>query len=224
MIIVTLILLFYKFNRDRLKDELFYDVNEVCPELNKIHKVRNKILDELSHIEMNGGEWNDWPEKNLYDSKGTWKIFPFYAFDIWVEENCKKMPTLTNFIKSIPNLKLATLSKLSPGMKLTPHEGWGKHSNFVLRSHYGLIVPENKCYVMVSDDDRKEKQYHKNDRWIIFDDSKTHMAENSSKYDRIVLILDITRPKNIKKGKSKIGDTNELLEIVNYFKKKNIKT
>lgn len=208
-----------------LKDELFYDVDDVFPELRKIHKLRKKIMRELGDIKNSDDIWNDWPEKELYDTKNdvsnTWKIFPFYAFGIWINENCEKMPTLTKFIKEIPNLKIAILSKLSPGMKLIPHEGWGKHSNYVLRAHYGLVVTDNKCYVEVSDSKRQKRKYHKNDEWLVFDDSKTHMAENMSNGDRIVLILDIKRPDNIKQGISKIGDTKELLEIINYFKNKN---
>jgi len=218
LIILIIILLFYKYYINKLQDELFYNVDNVYPELRKIHKLRDKIMKEMANID----NWNDWPEKELYDNNGTWKIYPLYAFDVWVTNNCKSLPTLTKFIQSTPNIKLAILSKLSPGMKLVPHRGWGKHSNNVLRAHYGLNVPENKCYIGVSDDNREEKQYHKNDDWIVFDDSKNHMAENTSDHDRIVLIIDMERPDYIKKGSSKIGDTKELLEIINYFKKRNI--
>jgi len=218
--IIFIIYLVYKYFKDRQQDELFYDVDNIYPELRKIHKLRNKIINEINNID----NWTDWPEKELYANTGTWKIYPLYAFDVWVTGNCKELPTLTKFIKSNPNIKLAILSKLSPGMKLTPHRGWGKHSNNVLRAHYGLQVPENKCYIGVSDDKREEKQYHKNDEWLVFDDSKTHMAENTSDQDRIVLILDLERPLNVKKGSSKIGDTKELLEIINYFKHRNIDT
>jgi aspartyl/asparaginyl beta-hydroxylase (cupin superfamily) len=211
------------FNKSVQKNELFYDVNDVFPELEKIHKLRPIIMNEVNNVIKLQSQWNDWPEKDLYDGKGTWKIFPLYAFGIWVDENCKLMPKLTKFIKSIPKLKLATLSKLSPGMKLIPHQGWGKHSNVVLRAHYGLIVPEKQCYIKVSDENREKIKFHKNDEWMVFDDSKTHMAENKSHNDRIVLILDIERPEYIEKGKSKIGDSKELIEIVNYFKNKNIK-
>jgi beta-hydroxylase len=189
----------------------------IFPELTHIHKYRKSILKEIYPIT----NWNYWTEKELYNGipNSDWKIFPYYAFGIWVEENCIKTPILTKFIKSIPNLKLATLSKLSPGMKLKPHRGWGNHSNNVLRCHYGLIIPKNlSCYVMVED----EIQYHANDEWLIFDDSKTHMAENRSTKDRIVLIIDIKRPDTIPPGDSIVGDTKELLEIVNYFKNKNI--
>jgi len=192
----------------------FYDANEIYPEFNAIHELRPQILTELS----NATNWHDWPEKQLYDNKGDWKIYPFYAFGIWVDNNCKRMPTLTKFIKSIPNVKLATLSKLSPKMKLTQHRGWGSHSNGVLRAHYCLSAVDNKCYVSVTSKNKTERRFHKNGEWIVFDDSKKHMAENMSDKERIILIVDIERPSHVAKGTSKVGDTKELLDIINYFK------
>lgn len=202
-------------------DLKFFKVDDMFPRLKSIHHIRNSIVEEAHDVLNNSINWEYWPEKNLYDGKpnSSWKIFPYYAFGIWVNDNCAKTPTLTKFIKSIPNLKLATLSKLSPGMKLVPHRGWGNHSNHVLRCHYGLIVPgNNSCFIKVGN----QTQYHENDKWLIFDDSKTHMAENQSSNDRVVLIIDIARPKHIPKGTSDVGDTKELLEIVNYFNNKQI--
>jgi aspartyl/asparaginyl beta-hydroxylase (cupin superfamily) len=200
-----------------LQDNLFYKVNDTYPHLRSIHPLRPKIMKELQQ----SVNWIDWPEKNLYANTGTWKIFPLYAFGIWAQDNCNKLPILTKFVKKIPNLKTAIISKLSPKMKLTPHQGWGEHSNNVLRAHYGLIVPENACYIGVSDKNRNEKEYHKDDEWLVFDDSKMHMAENTSDQDRIVLILDIVRPEWVKKGESTIKNTKELNDIVNAFKAKN---
>jgi hypothetical protein len=116
--------------------------------------------------------------------------------------------------------------------------GWGSHSNNVIRCHYGIIVPK-LCYVSVTnniipplyDNDNIKKSsypnniykmgeeivFHKQFEWLIFDDSKTHYAENMSNEDRIVLIIDVERPKHIKKGVSEIGDTKELMELVKYY-------
>ena len=198
----------------------FLNVDNVYPFLKKIHPLRASILQETREILGDVKNWEDWPEKELYDVDATkvgrtWKIFPLYAFGVWANKNCAKMPNLTKFVQSIPHLKLATLSKLSPGMKLNPHRGWGNHSNFVLRCHYGLIVPPNTCYVNVNG----EARTHQNDQWIVFDDSETHYAENRSHTDRIVLIVDIQRPVTLPKGTSQANDTKELLEIVDYFRK-----
>lgn len=202
-------------------DEMFYNVNEIEPKLNSIKHIDKLVKYEVDTI-INTC-WTNWPEKYLYANDGTWKIFPFYAFDMWVTDNCNKCPNITKFLKSIPGLKIAILSKLSARMKLTPHRGWGNHSNGVIRCHYGIKIPnaESGCYISVKDN-IEVKKFHIESEWLCFDDSKEHYAENPSDEDRIVLILDIARPYNIKMGTSDVGDSKELIEIVKYFKRKNM--
>lgn len=228
IIIVILIIIYFIFNNNNLlekfeekKNKLFYDIDEINIELKNIKKYKKKIYEETINVYKNNSLWNTWPETYLYNNKDGWKIFPFFAFGIWVDDNCKKCPTIFNFIKNIKGLKLATLSKFSPHTKLDIHQGWGSHSNYVIRCHYGLVIP-NDCYVYVKDDMNEEKKYHKQFEWLAFDDSKFHLAENPSDSDRIVLIIDIERPNNIEIGKSIIGNTKELEEIVNYFKQKKL--
>lgn len=220
ILLIIIILIIVIFNTVK-KNKLFYKVSDIDNNLNNINKYKNKILQETINISNNQNDWTIWPEKYLYNNEDGWKIFPFFAFNIWVDENCKKCPTIYKFIKQIKGLKLATLSKLSPNTKLNIHQGWANHSNYVIRCHCGIIVPEN-CYVYVEDEINKEYQYHKKFEWLIFDDSKLHFAENPSDTGRIVLILDIDRPDDIEIGKSNEGDTKELIEIINYFKEKSI--
>lgn len=221
MVIAALYLICYLITHIKKKSnaKMFYDSNEISPDLEKIEKCREIIYNET--ISVYEDDWKNWPEKELYEKQGEWKIFPFYAFGIWEKENCNKCPAIFNFIKNIKGLKLATLSKLSPGMKLTPHKGWASHSNHVIRCHYGLIIPKN-CYVSVSDDYGNEYiKHHEKFKWLIFDDSQIHYAENKSNDDRIVLIIDVERPSWIKTGTSNVGDSKELIELVNYFEQKN---
>ena len=181
-------------------DKLFYAVDEICPDLHKIDSIKEEVLREVN--EVNKGNWTDWPEEALYGAKGDWKIFPFYAFGGWAQHQCKKCPVIYDFLKQIKGLRVALLSKLTPGMKLKSHRGWGNHSNNVIRCHYGLIVPEG-AYVAVSDNETHsyQEQYHKKFEWMLFDDSKWHYAHNTSLVgERIVLIIDVDRPSNIPKG------------------------
>jgi len=250
LIIFTIYFLIYKFNNKNLEllDKYFYNVNDMINvDLNSIDKYKYSIYQETVNVYYDLSNWTEWPEKNLYPDVGEWKIFPFFVFGNWILSNCKKCPIITKFLKNIQGLKVAALSKLSSNMKLYPHTGWASHSNNVIRCHYGLIVPEG-CYVSVSNgdvplynmpDEYKLKQYPnkiveisnneiieeirfiKQFEWTIFDDSKNHYAHNMSKNDRIVLIIDIERPKNIKTGVAVLGDTSELIELVNYYKSKN---
>lgn len=220
LLIVLFVIVTFYYYLSKSKKYDFFEVQDIFPELQKIHDLRTSILQEVDLILNEKSNWEYWPEKELYDGveKSSWKIFPFFAFGEYASRNCEKAPVLTQFIKNIPNVKLATLSKLSPGMKLKPHRGWGSHSNHVIRCHYGIIVPENACYIDVNN----KRKFHKNDEWIVFDDSEEHFAENMSKNeDRIVLIVDIERPKHIQKGTSDGSETKELQNIINYYKQMN---
>lgn len=233
-----LLLLFFFFQRYYIKRSAanFYEVATVFPNLPQtMHKARSLIHEEVDQLLHDPANWAAWPEKHLYATPGgTWQIFPFYAFEFWVADNCQKAPALTQFLKSLgPQLKLATLSKLSPGMTLKPHQGWGQHSNHVLRCHYGLRIPlapianaqatmssssgASCCYVQVE----QEKRFHTQDDWLVFDDSKEHLAANlSPDQERLVLIIDLERPAHIPLGTSLIGDTKELMDLVTYFKQR----
>jgi aspartyl/asparaginyl beta-hydroxylase (cupin superfamily) len=145
----------------KVRAKRFYTPAEVFPELEKI--THAEITGEVSNI-INGN-WVDWPEKDLWDAGNTgsrWTIFPLIAFGRRVESNCARMPSTMRFINDIDRqygVSIAILSRLGPGMKLVPHQGWGAHSNNVLRCHYGVIVPtsaRNKrvrdCRIEVADE------------------------------------------------------------------------
>lgn len=224
LIIFFILIYIYRSSKRNLLSKNFYTVEETFPHLNKIYDNLDIYKREINNV-IKDKSWINWVEKDLYNSKDNmdWKIFPFCGFNIWAEENCKKCPELTKFIKSIPGLKVAILSKMTPGTKLTEHRGWASHSNYVLRCHFNFIIPEN-CFISVGDSSgnsenivREVKKYKK-DKWIIFDDSRLHYTWNNGNSDRIVLILDIERPKNIKSGTAKKGETKELIELLNSFK------
>lgn len=216
--IIVGLVIFYFIKLNEKIDKYFYEVNDIDYNLLIFNKYKYNILSEVKKVTKN--EWIEWPEKSLYDTNKNWNIFPFFAFDIWIHKNCSMCPNICYLLKQIKGLKLATLSRLSKKMTLNKHQGWASHSNNVIRCHFGIIVPE-KCYIGVENNNHTEIKYHKQFEWLIFDDSKIHYASNESDSDRIVLIIDIERPKNIKKGESEIGDTKELLDIVKYFKNNN---
>ena len=181
------------------KNKKYYEL-DTFPELKLISKYKDNIKKELKlNLKNELDDWTDWPEKNLYDDTNIWKIMPFFYYGTWINKNCKKMPELVKFLKKLKNLRIALLSILSPNTALKEHKGWGYHSNNVLRCHYGLMVPEDLCYVSVKNDDEilGTIKNHKEHEWIIFDDSKFHFAANNSNYYRVVLIVDMKRPKNI---------------------------
>jgi hypothetical protein len=204
-------------------DKKFYEIY-VYPELKQIEPHKDQIKIEVKKSLGNQlEEWIDCPEKKLYGGDNIWKMIPFYYYGTWVNKNCDKMPELTKFLHKLPKLKIALLSILAPKTVLKEHKDWGSHSNNILRCHYGILVPDN-CYIAVKNDDDiiATTKSHANDEWIIFDDSKLHFAANNSSYYRVILIVDLERPTYIKKGESEIGNTKELLEMINYYKENNI--
>jgi len=248
-LLAILFLILLMFNKSCAQiDKLCYDIidsNEFdC--LNNVFKYKEHIYRETININSNptiNVQWYNWPQKQLYTGINTWKIVPFFAFNKWITINCKLCPYLTKFLKSISNLKTASLSKLSANTKINPHRGWGSMSNDSIRCYLPIIVPPN-CYISVSDGPNpplwdqsevkiqeypndfictidnvtEEIRYHKKFEWIIIDDAKTHYAENMSDQERVILIIDIERPCNIKKGNSPLGNVDELNIITQYYK------
>jgi len=211
-------------NKKKKLNKKFYTVTEVDNNLNSIYKYINSINLEVN--KLIDFEWlpsTSFIEKHLCnEKKRLWNIYPFYGYGTWMKKNCQKCPNITNFLKSIPNLKLATLSKIDPYVTLSPHKGWANYSNNVIRCHFGIRVPKNKCFISVrNDDDEEEISYLEENKWTIFDDSKIHYSSNLSDKVRIVLIIDIERPKNIEIGASDLGDTKELIQFMNYLKENN---
>lgn len=213
ILIITIILIIYLIKTRKL-DQAFYEQKIIYPELNNIKKDFNKVRQEVINLDE---KWIEWPEKYLYDGKDNWTIIPLFVFDKY-SSYVEKLPTLYNFLKNIKGLKIASLSKMKPGTKLIPHQGWGDHSNYVLRCHYGIIVEKNKCYISVLNNNIEELKYQEENEWLVFDDSKTHYAENMSCDDRIVLIIDIVRPNYVKVGNSKILYSDEFNNIIKAFK------
>ena len=117
---------------------------------------------------------------------------------------------MKNIVSKIPNIETLLFSRIKPGTVLNPHRGWANLSNRILRCHLTLQTGKDN-YVAV----KNKKKYHKEGKIIIFDDSKLHYSSNLSNKSRIVLIIDVVRPKYVKKGNSKVKDTPELISLIN---------
>jgi beta-hydroxylase len=218
IIIIFIILIFkYSLNNQFFQlDKPFYSISEVYPNLNIFNYDFNNILFEVNNI-IDKSNWIDWPEYNLlsYENNNNnkkWTIFPFKIFGKWYDKNIKLCPKINLLLQNVPELINASLSRLSAETSLEPHQGWANLSNYILRCHLGIIIPGNS-YIYCDNEKRKQEI----NKWIIFDDSKLHWADNNSNSDRIVLILDIKRPNYIKLGQSNIEETSELKEFINIY-------
>lgn len=214
---ILLILLYFLCMYKRYEGKNYYNLDDIETKLNIIELYKKDITEELKNMIDNKTDWIKWPERYLYDNE-KWNIIPLYGFDIWNKKMFIHCPKTMEFLKKIPDLKTALFSKLSAKTRLKEHQGWEKLSNYILRCHYPLVLSDNNmCYMVVNG----ERKLHQKYKWLIFDDSKKHYAVNNSDNDRYVLIIDIKRPYNIPKGKSKIKESKELYKLIKYFEQQN---
>jgi len=184
----------------------FYDTEILFPELIIFKKNIEIIKQELN---KNIDIMTDWllkDKKDKFYSKHT--IIPIYGYKKW-SKYCKDFPIITEIIKSIKSIETCCFLKLGKNARLDKHYGYNPSSNFILRNHLGLIVPEN-CGMWVNN----EIKMHLEGKWITFDDSRLHTAFNNSRFDRYILLIDIIRPDFIKIGNSlrAENDNDNLIE------------
>ena len=171
------------------------------------------------------GHWTAWPESQHYRSVGPtdeppWTVFPlchcFPANDVshrqWIAPTCAHVPRTVALLQSLGDvLRTALFSRLEPGAMLEPHTGWSDLANHVLRLHIPLVVPPGGlCGTWVDGC----VETHERGRPLLFDDSKTHRAFNYSDGERLVLILDLTRPPELPLGTATGGHTDELDKFI----------
>lgn len=220
----------------------FYNWIDIFPELGVFLEKEN--FDAVVAEAMSVPRWTPWPESHFSKNGAIdWTVFPFLhtfpALDeskkTFVDTTCEYCPQTVALLKKIPNIRTALFSRLGLGTDLNPHTGWEDLANHVLRCHVSLVVPEDQnCGLWVDN----VEQYHKEGNIIVFDDSKTHYAfnrmkvngngevenvtlsntEDREKTDRIVLIIDIMRPRHLPLGDAKGGHTPELDGFISQFR------
>jgi beta-hydroxylase len=118
-----------------------------------------------------------------------WKTFFFYFYGHKREENCRRCPRTIELLKTIPGMKTAFFSILSPNKHIPAHRG---PYNGVLRLHIGLRIPQNRmnCKIRVGND----FGYWEQGKALIFDDSYEHEVWNDTDETRVVLFVDFLRP------------------------------
>jgi len=116
----------------------------------------------------------------------SWKTYEFLFFGIKHKTHCEKCPETWKLLQQVPELVTAQFSMMEPHTIIHPHKGY---TRMVLRSHLGLIIPEN-CGLKVGDETRCWEE----EKLLIFDDSYEHEAWNNSHERRVVLMFDFAKP------------------------------
>ena len=118
-----------------------------------------------------------------------WKTFFFYGYGVRAHDNCDRCPRTAALLDTVPGLKTAFFSILSPGKEIGIHRGpW----RGVLRYHLALRVPEpaSACGIRVGG----EEAHWEEGRSLLFDDGYEHEAWNRTDGIRVVLFADVMRP------------------------------
>ena len=135
-------------------------------------------------LALPGQEFDAWPERQLYNH--GWDVYGLYVGQQPLLENCIFCPHTAELLQQVPGLSHAGFSRLAAGAEISPHVGY---SDQVLRLHLGLRAGEN-CGIRVGAQVR---------RWIpgeclVFDDTVEHEAWNRGSSERLVLLVDFTKP------------------------------
>lgn len=115
------------------------------------------------------------------------------AYD-YLDLLCPELNTLRDHLLKInPQILNIFISHMLPQTTTPIHSGYSDVSRHVLRCHLPVYLPEeNQSGITLNG----SSHFHKLGEFLIFDDTYPHQGFNqSSSHDRIVVIIDIPRPK-----------------------------
>jgi len=210
----------------------YYPYREIVPELDgTILRHMDGIVSEIDDM-VTSWQWKPWPEVDLVqrgEGPGAWTVVPllhtFPGWDttksVWVDAHTALLPLTTELLRSVPNIRTALLSKMKAQTLLTSHRGWADLSNHVLRVHVPIALPPPDedgvpCTGVVVDGLVK---HHVLGTPIVFDDSHDHFAFNRHLTDdRVVLIIDVLRPRGVPPGISHQPMSEEVTDLITRFR------
>jgi len=205
-----------QLNNYNLIDNNFYDTSIIYESLNIFIENFELIKKEFLHNINFMQDWLLKDNNHVFFNKHT--ILPIYGYNNW-SKYANSFPIIIGLIKKMEdfgnNVITCCFLKLSKNARLDQHYGYSPSSNYILRNHLGIIVPDN-CGMWVND----EIKFHKEKEWITFDDSKLHTAFNNSNQERYILLIDLARPDYIKTGNSLRKDNFD--NLINDFIIENI--
>ena len=159
--------------------ELEANWREIRAELDVILQDRENIpfLDKIS------------PDQSRISHSQNWRAFFLWGMGEELTSNTERCPKTAALLRKVPGLRSAWFSILAPNYRIKPHRGITKG---VLRSHLGLIVPQNWRHCrMVLDG---QAVYWREGKCFVFDDSLQHRVSNGTNEERAILLFDFDRP------------------------------
>jgi aspartate beta-hydroxylase len=130
-------------------------------------------------------------ESEKIERTGNWDVLFFYDRGRRVDANCDACPVTVRGIDNYSAMRsiagLIYVSRLRGGTHIAAHRG---PTNFRLRCHLGIVVPEGDCAIR---NGGVTRSWHEG-RCLVLDDYFEHEAWNHTKQDRLVLVIDIWHP------------------------------
>ncbi len=145
---------------------------------------------------------------SLVSEKGKWEVVNFYFWGKEEKNNCDACPELNRFLKTIPGMLSAGISRLAPQTSIHPHFG---DTNMIARCHLGLSIPTGlpSCGIKVKDETRAWE----NGKWLVFCDAHQHSAWNQTDQFRYILIVDVVLPRFVNEKKNIAANVQSLLAL-----------
>jgi ornithine lipid ester-linked acyl 2-hydroxylase len=130
----------------------------------------------------------------MVDKKNAYRTISLKWWDLVFRKNGKFFPVTNSIMLKYPEITTLSFNFLAPGSTISPHCG---DTNAIFRCHFGLQIPAQAptCALKVKG---IEKSWT-NGKWLIFTDAYVHEAYNSSKEERIIILMDVLRPEFKKK-------------------------
>ncbi|MGZ4796397.1 MAG: aspartyl/asparaginyl beta-hydroxylase domain-containing protein [Acidimicrobiia bacterium] len=175
-----------------LPDRPFLDPTEfgwIAPLEAEWRTIRRELDDVLRHRDALPNFQDISTDQATITNDDRWKTFFLYGFGFRADENCRRCPETDRLVRTIPGMKTAMFSILSPGKHIPDHCGPYKG---VVRYHLALRVPRaaDRCRIRVGDDFATWEE----GRSLVFDDTYEHEVWNDTDEIRVVLFVDFVRP------------------------------
>lgn len=159
----------------------------LSPLKDNFEQIQKEVLNYVSSFNIKNLEDIIPGNKHIPSSAGAWKAAPLKVFNNFFEKPLVHCPVLYGALKKINAIKLITISKLAPMSSIKPHRG--AHSAFI-RAHLGIKIPSGDTALIVGGERREWKE----GEFLFFNDRQYHTAYNNTDKDRIIFLIDITRP------------------------------
>ncbi len=182
-----------KFYNKFLSNPAYLDADKVFPEHKILEQNWTMIRDEINSIlEKTSSlpKFHDVDDGQEFISNNdgiAWNMFLVKTYGFWNKHNIKLCPNIVNLFKPFNNVSGISISFLSPGKHIPPHNGPYKG---ILRYQLAISVPkQGNCQLFV---DNKPYTWTEG-KGVMFDDTYVHEVKNETKETRVAVLLDIRR-------------------------------